>query len=91
MPTKKRRISLSLPPEIDVVLERYSRLTGCSQSKFVVECLMQNVGTFNTLCDAIEAALAGDEKLYQDKIHQSLGQTLMPFVEKGFKDLNEKK
>lgn len=82
MGTSKRRISLSLPPELDEVLARYSKLTGASQSSFVVDCLMQNVPTFNTLCDAIEAATLGNEQLYQDKIHQALGQTLMPFIDK---------
>lgn len=82
MPTKKRRISLSLPPEVDVVLARYSKLTGCSQSRCVVDCLVQNVGTFALLCDAIEAAKAGDEQLYQDKVHQALGKTMMPLIDK---------
>ena len=81
MATTKRRITISLPKEVDEVLLRYSKLTGCSQSAFVVDCLEQNVPSLNALCEAVEAASAGNQALYQEKVQQALGASLLKLME----------
>ena len=63
MPTKLRRISISLPPELDESLARFSRLTNSSQASFVVECLQGNISVIDGISDAIEAAMNGNKGL----------------------------
>lgn len=60
MPTKLRRITLSLPPELDEVLARFGRVTHGSQAKFIIECLQGSIPVINGICDAVEAAQLGD-------------------------------
>lgn len=60
MPTKLRRVTLSLPPELDVALARFGRVTHGSQAKFIIECLQGNISIINGICDAVEAAQLGD-------------------------------
>lgn len=60
MATKLRRITLSLPLELDEALARFGRVTHGSQAAFIVECLQGNISIINAICDGIEAAKLGD-------------------------------
>ena len=62
MPTKLRRITLSLPPELDQALARFGSVTKGSQARFVVECLEGSIDVINGISDAVEAALSGDNE-----------------------------
>lgn len=80
MPTNLRRITISLPPDVDQALQRFSDATGGNQSGFVVECLRQSVDTLHALADAVEAAKNGDKAGYEHFIKKSLGDALYPLV-----------
>lgn len=80
MPTKLRRITISLPPDVDVALKRFADATGTNQSGFVVECLRQNVETLHALADAVDAAKNGDMAGYERLMKQSIGEALYPLV-----------
>lgn len=77
MPTKKRRLIISLPPELDEALVRFSRVTGQPQSSFVVTCLMENIASLNLISDAVEQAKAGNISQSEALIAQALGTTIM--------------
>lgn len=62
MPTKFRRISVLLSPELDKALERASDVSGISQSKLVSSCLEQNIELLNLTSDAIEKYQKGEEQ-----------------------------
>jgi hypothetical protein len=81
MATKLRRITISLPADVDVALKRFSDATGTNQSGFVVECLRQNVATLHALADAVDAAKSGDMAGYERLVKQSLGEALYPLVD----------
>ncbi len=77
MATKLRRLNISLPPELDEALVRFSRLSGQHQSTFVVTCLMENIEALNLLSDSIEALQAGNIGEYEKLVAQSLGTVLL--------------
>ncbi|MCP3700204.1 MAG: hypothetical protein GY920_16895 [Aliivibrio sp.] len=77
MATKKRRLMISLPADVDEALVRFSEVTGSPQTKFVTECLVENVPTIHKLCDAIEAHKAGDMTRYQSLIAEALGNSIL--------------
>lgn len=60
MPTKLRRVTLSLPLELDQALARFGEVTHGSQAKFIVECLEGSIPVIHGICDAIEAAKGGN-------------------------------
>jgi len=62
MPTKLRRVTLSLPPELDQALARFGEVTHGSQAKFIVECLEGSIPVIHGICDAIETAKGGNVK-----------------------------
>lgn len=76
MATKLRRLLVSLPPDVDAALARFSEVTGTPQSKFVVDCLRQNVNTLNTISHAVEAARDGDSKKSTDLLNRAIGEAL---------------
>lgn len=76
MATKLRRVTISLPTELDDVLARMSKLTGMPQSKFIVKCLEENISTMNTICEAVESAQMGDEEKSVNLLHQALGRVI---------------
>jgi len=77
MPTKKRRLIISLPPELDEALSRFSKVTGQPQSSFVLHCLMENLQTLNLISDAAEQAKAGNISHAEALIAQALGTTIL--------------
>ncbi|HGO5294185.1 hypothetical protein H3N34_19715 [Photobacterium damselae subsp. damselae] len=68
MATKLRRLNICLPPELDPVIAELSRITGESQSSFVVNCLMENLDSFKLMIEAYKQAELGNasefEKLF---------------------------
>ena len=77
MPTKKRRLIISLPQELDEALVRFSKVTGQPQSSFVLSCLMENLEALKLLTEAVEQAKAGNVSQYEALIAQALGTTLL--------------
>ncbi|EGQ7976047.1 hypothetical protein I7Z51_005077 [Vibrio parahaemolyticus] len=77
MPTKKRRLIITLPPELDVALARFSKVTGQPQSSFVLSCLMENIESLNLITDAVEQAKAGNISQSEALIAQALGTTIL--------------
>jgi predicted DNA-binding protein len=77
MPTKKRRLIITLPPELDAALVRFSKVTGQPQSSFVLSCLMENIESLNLITDAVEQAKAGNISQSEALIAQALGSTIL--------------
>ncbi|WP_342652613.1 hypothetical protein NM449_17840 (plasmid) [Vibrio metschnikovii] len=77
MATKKRRLIISLPTELDEALSRFSKVTGQPQSSFVVTCLMENIDSLNLISDAVEQAKAGNISQSEALIAQALGTTIL--------------
>ena len=80
MPTKKRRLLITLPDDVDIALKRFSESTGATQSGFVIDCLRQSVPTLHALADAVDAAKNGDMAGYERLMKQSIGEALYPLV-----------
>lgn len=72
MATKLRRVTLSLPPELDQALARYGDITHASQAKFIVECLESSIPVIHGMCDAVEAAKNGDVSVAKDLISEQV-------------------
>lgn len=60
MPSKKPRIALTVPPEIDHILDRLYELSGTPKSKLIVEMLEQ-------YAPVLEQVLSTMEKIKEDK------------------------
>lgn len=59
MPTKKRRIQLTLHGDLDVVLARLSELTERPQSALVLELLQDTLPVLKQTVEALELAKSG--------------------------------
>lgn len=77
MPTKKRRINITLPPELDEALTRFSEVSGQSQASFVLTCLMENIESLKLLTQALEEVNKGNVSEYEKLMAQALGTTLL--------------
>ena len=77
MTTNKRRITISLPQDVDEALTEFSEVTGQSQSAFVVSCLSENIESLKLLTKAIKEAKSGNVSGYEALIAQALGSTLL--------------
>lgn len=77
MPTKKRRLIISLPEELDVALARFSEVTGQPQSSFVLSCLMENLEPLKIMTEAVVQAKAGNMSQFEALMAQALGTTLL--------------
>lgn len=77
MATNKRRITISLPQDVDEALTEFSEVTGQAQSAFVVSCLSENVETLKLLTQAAREAKLGNISAYESLIAQALGSTLL--------------
>lgn len=77
MPTKKRRLIISLPHELDVALVRFSEVTGQPQSSFILSCLMENLESLKLMTEAVEQAKSGNLSRYEALMAQALGSTLL--------------
>ena len=77
MATKLRRVTVSLPAEVDIALTRVCEATGMAQSKFIVECLQRNVEMMNALCDAVEEFKSGNGDKSEALICEALGRLIL--------------
>lgn len=83
MPTKKRRLNIVLPPDVDEALREFSEVTGQSQASFVQACLVENVESLKLLTQAVREAQSGNSSQYHSLIAQALGTTLLKVNESG--------
>ena len=77
MPTKKRRLNIVLPPELDEALKEFSEVSGQSQASFVTACLLESLDSLKLLTEAIREAKAGNLSASEQLIAQSLGTNLL--------------
>jgi predicted transcriptional regulator len=77
MATNKRRITISLPKDVDDALSEFSEVTGQAQSAFVVSCLSENVESLKLLTRAIKEAKSGNVSGYEALMAQALGFSLL--------------
>ncbi|EGQ8272771.1 TPA: hypothetical protein N2903_004451 [Vibrio parahaemolyticus] len=77
MATDKRRITISLPKELDEALAEFSEVSGQAQSAFVVSCLLENVESLKLITQAIREAKSGNVSRYEALMAQALGTTLL--------------
>ena len=77
MATDKRRITISLPKELDEALAEFSDVSGQAQSAFVVSCLLENVESLKLITQAIREAKSGNVSRYEALVAQALGTTLL--------------
>lgn len=61
MPSKNRRMMLTLPPELAAVLDDFRATTGTAPSSFVVEMLMEAIPAIQAICDATRALSTDQE------------------------------
>lgn len=77
MPTKKRRLQLSLDDDLDCALARLSKLVGRPQATIVHEMLRESLPVFIQTADALELArqgklnLDGLNAVVNAKIHEA--------------------
>lgn len=55
MPSKNRRMMLTLPPELSAALDDYRDATGLAPSSFVVELLVECIPAIQATSDAVRA------------------------------------
>lgn len=55
MPSKNRRMMLTLPPELAAALDDYREATGLAPSSFVVELLMECIPAIQATSEAVRA------------------------------------
>ena len=77
MATNKRRLTISLPKDVDEALSEFSEVTGQAQSAFVVSCLSENVESLKLLTQAIKEAKTGNISGYESLMAQALGSSLL--------------
>lgn len=80
MATDKRRITISLPIEVDEALAEFSEVTGQPQSAFVVSCLVENVESLKLLTNAVREAKKGNVEGSNALIAQAFGTSLMNMI-----------
>lgn len=86
MATRKRRIILSLSPELDQAIDRLAKAQERPRASVVVEILEQITPQFNALAEAVEVSKSAPEQAFQtlfstlfDAMSQgvSLGQSML--------------
>ena len=61
MPSRKPRIALTVPDEINDTLDRMSDLTGIPKSKLIIEMLSEYLPVFERTVDALEKIKADQD------------------------------
>ncbi len=89
MATKHRRLLVTLPPDVDAVLTRFSEATGVAQSKFIVDCIRQNTEALNSICDAVDSARAGNKKEANDILNRAMGEAISSAMSQGESEKEE--
>ena len=92
MPSRKPRIALTVPDEINETLDRLYELTGTPKSKLIVEMLEQYVPILEQVVDTLEKIKADKEsgkeiakKFAQDMLFD--GQEMLGIMAKEARDL----
>ncbi len=92
MPSRKPRIALTVPDEINETLDRLQELTGTPKSKLIVEMLEQYVPILEQVVDTLEKIKADKEngkeiakKFAQDMLFD--GQEMLGIMAKEARDL----
>lgn len=62
MPSKNRRMMLTLPPELAAALDDYREATGLAPSSFVVELLVECIPAIQATSDAVRAVESNQAK-----------------------------
>jgi len=75
MPTKKRRMMLSLPPELEHAFDEFREATGTAPASFVVEMLMQAIPMMESVSKAARMAKQGNIDAF-DLLNNTLAQSL---------------
>lgn len=75
MATQKRRMMLSLPPELEHALDEFREATGTAPASFVVEMLMQAVPMIKSVSKAAQMAKQGNLEAF-DVLNASLADAL---------------
>lgn len=80
MTTQKRRMMLSLPPELEHALDEFREATGTAPASFVVEMLMQAVPMIESISKAARMAKQGNLEAFDvlsnslaGALHQGMG------------------
>ena len=80
MATQKRRMMLSLPPELEHALDEFREATGTAPASFVVEMLMQAVPMIKSVSKAAQMAKQGNLEAFDvlnatlaDALHEGTG------------------
>lgn len=92
MPSRKPRIALTVPDEINDTLDRLYELTGTPKSKLIVEMLEQYVPILEQVVDTLEKIKSDKEngKEIAKKFAQDLlfdGQEMLGIIAKEARDL----
>lgn len=92
MPSRKPRIALTVPDEINETLDRLYELTGTPKSKLIVEMLEQYVPILEQVVDTLEKIKSDKEngKEIAKKFAQDLlfdGQEMLGIIAKEARDL----
>lgn len=61
MPSRKPRVALTVPDEINVVLERLADLTGTPKTKLIIEMLEEYMPVLDRTLNALEQIQADKE------------------------------
>ena len=75
MATQKRRMMLSLPPELEHAFDEFREATGTAPASFVVEMLMQAVPMIESISKAARMAKQGNLEAF-DVLNNSLAGAL---------------
>lgn len=88
MPSKKIRIALSLPDDVDAVLKRLSKATNTPKTAIITELLLDTLPVFQEVLKAIEEVKQGQKEAaiqtmsdFLDKASGLLNQTSIDFEE----------
>ncbi|MBV6575259.1 hypothetical protein JL980_21405, partial [Acinetobacter baumannii] len=58
---QKKRIALTVPDNVDAVLEKLSNLTGSPKTRLIMEILQEYLPIFERTADALEQIVADKE------------------------------
>ena len=62
MPSKNRRMMLTLPPDLSAALDDYREATGLAPSSFVVELLVECIPAIQATAEAVRAVESNQAK-----------------------------
>lgn len=81
MANQKKRIALTVPEDVDAVLERLSDLTGAPKTRLIMEILQEYLPIFERTVDALEQ-IASDKENAADIAKKFASELLLEGNEK---------